>query len=340
MKPTLLIAVGSSAGGVSALLEMVSSLPAELPVALCVVLHVGARPSILPQLLSRRGALAASHARDGEAILAGRIYVAPPDHHLLVAGESLRLSRGPRENHARPAIDPLFRTAALHWRERAVGVVLSGAMDDGTAGLAAIKAGAGIAVVQDPATAFDPSMPLSALSNVEVDHTVEPRQLGALLARLAQAAPQTPPAAATPRLKDVQREQAVSEGFGEMQEVVSEIMKSSSLTCPDCGGALWELDDHRPLRYRCHVGHAYSAQALKAAQEQGCEHSLQSGLRALEEREMLLRRLATVASAMGDADQASAGLQEARRIAKQAQVLRALLSEEDERNEENARLTP
>ena len=164
-----IVVVGASAGGVAPLLEMAATLPAEFPVPICIALHVGSQPSILPELLGRRGRLPARHAKDGETLHRGVIYVAPPDHHLLLNERSLHLSRGPKENHARPAIDPLFRTAAMHWRERAVGVVLSGGLDDGAAGLAAIKASGGVAVVQDPASSLESSMPRSAMAAAAVD---------------------------------------------------------------------------------------------------------------------------------------------------------------------------
>lgn len=186
MHPSAALVMGASAGGVGALLEVVASLPPDLPAVIAIVLHVGNRISILPELLAARGPLPARHAQDGEPLRAGLIYVAPPDAHLLLDADKARLSRGPRENHARPAIDPLFRTAALHWRDRAIGVVLSGAMDDGVAGLVAIKAAGGKAVVQDPVTAIDPSMPRSALAAVEVDHCLAPRDMGLALARMVK----------------------------------------------------------------------------------------------------------------------------------------------------------
>lgn len=183
--PAHAIVIGASAGGVAALLELAAALPADLDAAIGVVLHVGKRPSILPELLAARGKLAARHPKDGEPLVAGTIYVAPPDHHMLFTQDSVCLSREPREHHARPAIDPLFRSAALAWRERAIGVVLTGELDDGTAGLALIKEFGGIAIVQDPATADEPSMPASAIAHVAVDHCLALAEIAPALRRLA-----------------------------------------------------------------------------------------------------------------------------------------------------------
>ena len=319
-----LVVVGASFGGVEALLTLVKGLPKDFPAFIAVVQHVGTQPSILPQLLTRAGPLPAVHPRDGEPLRLGTIYVAPPDHHLLVTPDAVRLSRGPRENHSRPAIDPLFRTAALHWRTRAIGVVLTGELDDGTAGLAAIKDCGGCAVVQDPQEAIAPSMPASALANVEVDHCVLLNAIPALLARLvgppaSAAAPVTPPEA-------LRREQSIFEGVEPMENLQA-IGTPTQLTCPDCGGTLSELQDGRPLRYRCHTGHAYTAKSLQSAQADRTDHALLGSLRALKEREQLLRRMAAVSRGLGDLAQAEVGLQQAARVQQQAARLAELIAE-------------
>jgi two-component system chemotaxis response regulator CheB len=320
--------IGASFGGVEALLSLAAALPADFPAIVAVVLHVGAQPSILPELLTRAGALPARHAADLEQPRPGVLYVAPPDHHLLVSPEGLRLSRGPRENHTRPAIDPLFRTAALHWGPSAIGVVLTGQMDDGTAGLAAIKACGGTAVVQDPQEAVAPSMPASALANVDVDHCVLLTAIGPLLVRLAAAlAPASRPA--PPDL--VLKEHALFEGENAM-DTLGAIATPTQLTCPACGGTLSELKDSRPLRYRCHTGHAYTALTLDSAQADRTDHALQASLRALKEREALLRRMAVVSRQLGDDAQARAGLDQAGRVHQQAERLAAMLEEEQAGN--------
>ncbi|MDB5881765.1 MAG: protein-glutamate methylesterase (protein methylesterase)-like protein [Ramlibacter sp.] len=312
--------IGASSGGVAALLELAAALPADLDAVLGIVLHVGSQYSILPELLSRSGPWPAVHPQSGQALEPGTLYVAPPDHHMLFTSRKVRLSRGPRENHTRPALDPLFRSVALQWRERAVGVVLTGHLDDGTAGLAAIKACGGTAIVQDPATALEPSMPACALANVNVDHCLPLAQIAPTLVRLVGSQPRPP----TQPAPVPAREQAIFEGHEPMQNL-AEVGQPSALTCPECGGGLWELKDTKPLRYRCHTGHGYSALTLKSAQAEVAEQALWSGVRALQEREMLLRRLANVAEATGDKAQAEVGRRQADRVKAQVQQLEQLV---------------
>jgi two-component system chemotaxis response regulator CheB len=327
------IVIGASAGGVNALLDLVQALPGPLDAVLGIVLHVGTRRSLLPELLnSRMAALNARHAEDGMPLEAGCVYVAPPDHHLLFTRDTVRLSHGPRENHARPAIDPLFRSVALAWGERAIGVVLTGDLDDGTAGLAAIKRCGGLAIVQDPATAVEPSMPRHALASVDVDHCIDVPAIARLLHSLVARPAQAPgPGAAPPR--ELMHENALFEGnldVGDTMKTLSEIGTPSAMTCPECGGGLWELKDTQPLRYRCHTGHGYTASSLDSAQHEFAEQSLWGSVRALREREMLLRRLAVVADATGDRPQALAGRTEADRVRAQAQQLESMLEQSQE----------
>jgi two-component system, chemotaxis family, protein-glutamate methylesterase/glutaminase len=317
------VVIGASAGGVAALLELAAALPKDLQAVVGMVLHVGSRPSVLPELLTARGGMTAIHPQDGQPLVPGTIYVAPPDLHMVFTSDQVRLSRAARENHARPAIDPLFRSTALAWRERAVGVVLTGELDDGTAGLAAIKQCGGTAIVQDPATAVQPSMPASALQNVPVDHCLPVEQIPAAViqrvGRMANTAAGPP--------EQLQLEYEVF-GGKRVMENLSRIGKPSSLTCPDCGGGLWEVNGSKPLRYRCHTGHAFSARTLENAQVELAEHSLWSSVRALQEREILLRRLAMVARATGDVAQAEAGQRQADRVRAQAELLSRLVQGE------------
>jgi two-component system, chemotaxis family, protein-glutamate methylesterase/glutaminase len=233
------VVIGASAGGVHALLEIAGRLPPRFPAPICIVLHIGSNPSLLPELLRYRGANPAVHVEDGQRLSPGTLHVAPPDCHMLLEGDTLRLNRGAKENHARPAIDPLFRSAALSCGARAIGVILSGQMDDGTAGLQAIKECGGIAVVQDPATASDAEMPRSALANVDVDHCVGLEQIAPLLTRLV--APATLAEPGRPAPERVRREVAINEGQSTMENLAA-IAAPSTLTCPDCGGSLWELN--------------------------------------------------------------------------------------------------
>lgn len=315
-----LVVIGASAGGVTALLALAEQLPPHFPAPVCIVQHVGNNPSLLPELLRYRGRNHAVHVEEGQRLASGTLHVAPPDAHVLVEGPQLRLSHGPKENHARPAIDPLFRSAALTWGTRVIGVVLTGQMDDGTAGLKAIHDCGGVAIVQDPADAVEPEMPRSALANVPVHHCVPLAGIGPLLARLV-ATPATRPAVPVP--EEVRREVAINQGDARMEHLEA-IASRSPLTCPDCGGALWEMNASRPLRYRCHTGHAYTAVALRRAQQEASELALRSSVRALREREMLLRRVASVAQATGDAAQAEAGVAQADLLRSQMHAIKAI----------------
>jgi two-component system, chemotaxis family, protein-glutamate methylesterase/glutaminase len=290
------VAIGASAGGLRALRTLVSQLPADFPAAILVVMHIGTQPSILPSLLTAWGVLPAVHAEDGGPLLPGRLHIAPPDHHLLVTGDSIRLLRGPKEHHTRPAIDPLFRSVAVCCGPRVVGIVLSGHLDDGTAGLQAIKACGGIAVVQDPREAQVSSMPMSALRHVDVDHCLPSAGMARLLTGLvAQPAPQ--PEAATP--PTLAREHALSVG-PQGEEVVKNLQAfadPSTHACPDCGGVLWEVKDAKPTRFRCHTGHAYTLRTLAESMKESTDHALQIAVRALQEQAILLRRAAAASRA-------------------------------------------
>ncbi|HEY7062836.1 MAG TPA: chemotaxis protein CheB [Chloroflexota bacterium] len=292
-----LIVVGASAGGVEALMELVSGLPSDLPAAVCVVLHVPASgTSMLPQILNRAGTLSASHARDGELLRHGRVYVAPPDSHLVTEPARLRLVAGPRENGHRPSVDVLFRTAAAAYGPRAIGVVLSGTLDDGTAGLLAIKRRGGVAVVQQPADARYPGMPQSALEHVVVDYALPVADMGPVLARLAAQPVQQRIGRPSPDLEEEIRAAELDMARLNSDDFPGE---PSVYACPECHGALWEMHDGDLLRFRCRVGHAYTAESLLAGQASSVEAALWAALRALEEKASLSGRLAERAAERG-----------------------------------------
>jgi two-component system chemotaxis response regulator CheB len=235
--------------------------------------------------------LNAVNPSDGQEIQNGTIYVAPPDRHMVVEGNHFRLVRGPRENHHRPAIDPTFRSAALAYGPRVVGVVLTGCLDDGTGGLMVVRAHRGEAIVQNPSSAMFPSMPESALRMVPDAHIATLEEMPALIAKLvSESLEHLRPATVTDALtiRDVRMAEL------DMSEVESDILtgKPSVFGCPECGGVLWEIHQGGLLRFRCRVGHAYTAQHLKAEQRQVIESALWAALRALEERASLFRRLA------------------------------------------------
>lgn len=287
------IVIGASAGGVQALLSLVKDLPEDLPAAVFIVLHMPAdSPSLLPTILARDCRLSVAHAKNGEEIEQRRVYIARPDHHLLIEKGRVRLVHGPKENLHRPSIDALFRSAARWAGPRTIGVILTGARDDGTAGMHAIKQRGGITVVQDPKEAPFPSMPLSVINRMEVDYTSPLREIAPLVDRLSrQAAAEE---GRYPVAENIDIETKIVQQEMDSEEMIKSVEKLgrlSKLTCPDCHGALWEMNDEDLLRFRCHVGHGYSADSLSDGQNQMLEVALWSAVRALEEQMMLAQRI-------------------------------------------------
>ena len=281
------IVIGGSAGAFGALRGFVRDLPRDLPAAVFIVVHVG-ESSILAIVLEHCSALPVTAAQSGVAFEPGHIYVAVPGMHLLLHDDHMLLRRGPRENHARPAIDALFRSAAASCGGRVIGVLLSGALSDGTAGLRAIKRCGGLAVVQDPVEAPVPSMPRNAVRHVEVDFVRPVAEMPALIAWLARE-----PAGPSPDVPvDIRLEAAIAaQELADMRadQMLGEVSPS---TCPECHGALWEIHDGPMLRFRCHVGHAYTADAVLAGQGEEIDRMLGTLQRAHQERAALARRMA------------------------------------------------
>ena len=277
-----------------ALVQLVAQLPATLPAAVLVVQHF-APDSNGQQLLDRLARHTQLRCRlplDGETIEAGTLYLAPPDRHLLVKDGSvghLLVTKGPRENHYRPAADALFRSAAVAYGSRVVGVVLTGMLHDGTAGLEFIKRCGGIAVVQDPHEAEYPSMPENALRNVDVDYVVPLAQMGPLLDEITSG---PVPAGPVSIPDDLKQEAAIAERVVGDMEAVEQIGNRVPLTCPDCSGNLWEVKSGRLLRFRCHTGHAFTADTLLHSSQQTLEETLWVALRMMEERKNLLSSMA------------------------------------------------
>ena len=326
-----LIVVGASAGGVEAASALVAGLPADLQAAVCIVVHL--RPdtqSHLSEILSRVTPLRVVAARHGMPLQLGTIYVAVPDLHQLVERNDshgvLRLVRGPRENRTRPAVDPLFRSAALTYGPRVIGVVLSGALDDGTGGLWTVKDCGGIAVVQDPDDAAVPSMPASALAEVDVDHVATARELGPLLGRLALEPVSVDDAdGAREPTAELAREVGIT-ALDEGQHQGSERYGTPSrFPCPDCGGVLWDLSHLGPMRFRCEVGHAHSAASLSEIQTEEVEAAMWTALRALEDRVELSRRRGTGAAERGLTVLAARFAVEEQAAQQHATALRAIL---------------
>jgi two-component system chemotaxis response regulator CheB len=317
------IAIGASAGGVSVLRRIASALPPNFSAAVLVVQHIGAHPSSLPSLLRAAGPNPALHGKDGQTVRPGTIYVAPPDRHMLVKDGRLQLTREAKENFARPAIDPMFRWVAVDYGARAIGVVLTGRLDDGAAGLRAIKDCGGLAVVQDPADAEEPQMPVSACAQAAVDHRVPADAVGPLLARLAgHPAPAGP--APPERLRSELR---LSTHPGDAMATLDGIGSTSPFTCPECSGTLWRIRDSDPARFRCHTGHAYTQLALRHGQRVAADEALWSALRSLQEQQRLLLEIAESSRARTDPVHAAQLDEEVERIAEHREQLQRMLTD-------------
>jgi two-component system chemotaxis response regulator CheB len=278
-----ILVVGGSAGALDAMLEIARGLPADFPGYVFIVSHIGNNLSYLPELLMRAGPLRAVHPESGEAIQPGVIYVAPPDRHMLLTRRHIQLSRGPRQHFTRPAIDPLFRTAAEAFGARVIGIVLSGTGSDGAAGLERIKRAGGLAIVQDPATSLYPEMPLSASNVFAVDHIAPPQDIPGLLRRslFERVVPSGQPVA-----------KSTSKAMDELEQPVA-------LTCPECGGALRDVEGTTVKQYRCHLGHAFGAEEVAAGQAEKVENAIGVAIRVLNERVELCRQMGKNASDAG-----------------------------------------
>ena len=293
-----IVVLGASAGGVQALCAVVGGLPGSLPAAVFVVLHIPAHiPSQLPGILQRSTAMTVVPAQDNADIHPGHVYVAPADRHLLVEPGRVRVTRGPRENRARPAIDALFRSAAAAFGPRVVGVVLTGALDDGTAGLWAIKDRGGVALVQDPASAEYQSMPESALQHVRVDKVLPLERLPAEITRLVCSLPENPVDSPSP--EPMRIENIIAREGRALELGVMSLGRVSEYTCPECRGVLVQIEEGSIVRFRCHTGHAYSMRTLLAELDLAIDNGLWATLRAIEERILLLRRTAERAAEAG-----------------------------------------
>jgi two-component system chemotaxis response regulator CheB len=282
-----LVVIGGSAGAIDPLRDLIGALPADLPASIFVVQHVSPHaPSMLPAILAAVTKLEVVPARDGDPIKPGHVYVAQPGRHLLVESSQVRVVHGPKENRHRPAIDTLFRSAAWHFRSRVIGIVLSGSLDDGTAGLWAVKRSGGLAVVQDPAEATFPDMPANAMRQVAIDHVLHLREIPPLLERLTRE--RVDGNGAKPP-DDHRLEVESILGAGDID--MSSIGTRSGFGCPACGGGLWELNEEGIVRFRCHVGHAYSEQSLVADQSESVDQALESARRIMKEHAGMMRRL-------------------------------------------------
>jgi two-component system chemotaxis response regulator CheB len=321
-----LVVIGGSAGGIEALQVLLSALPGNFDAAILAVLHTSNHAgSLIPQIFQRVGVLPVLHPADGTLIEKKHVYVAPPNFHMIIEGDMIRTIKGPRENLHRPAIDPLFRSAAASYGRRAIGVVLTGLLDDGTSGLMVIRAQGGEAVVQDPEDATFSGMPKSALEQVPDAHVLKLSEIPNLLTRLVgEELPEIEPVIRR-QVREAVKESRIAE-FN-MSEIANEdrVGRPSAFGCPDCGGVLWEIEDNGFLRFRCRVGHAYTARHLHAEQRHAVETALWAGLRALEESASLYRRMAERAEKSNYASTAERFDSRARNTSANANVLRDFL---------------
>jgi two-component system chemotaxis response regulator CheB len=284
-----ILVIGGSAGATGPLKAILGSLPVDLPAAVFIVIHIPARSlGILATVTAAATLLPVHAAVDGMAIERGHVYLAVPDHHMILSHGQIRLGRGPRENMSRPAIDPLFRSAAVAYGPRVVGVLLSGLLNDGTAGLEAVQRCGGFTVVQDPDDAIADEMPRSAASAITVDLSVPSTRLGDVLWDVVNQ-PAGPGAPVPPELRieiDIAAGERVDSGI--MRKIATPV----ALTCPDCGGVMSMVDGSKPLRFRCQVGHAHTAEGLASLQEGAIDEALRVALRIVEERAELVQRMA------------------------------------------------
>jgi len=296
-RPSRIVVIGGSAGAVDALTTLVNGLQPDFPAAVVAVIHFPSGAlSVLPQILSRHSAVHVAHAADRDRLEAGRVYVAPPDRHTLITDDVLSLTAGPRENGVRPSADVLFRSAAVSCGPAIIGVILSGMLDDGAAGLAAIKRHHGMAIVQDPDDATFPGMPEAALRAVTPDHVVPIASMAALLTKVATEPIEDAFVATEPE----EREEVVMSRMGPPR--VHEDNRPgdpSVFSCPDCGGTLWELDDEDVMRFRCRTGHGWTGESLVHAKGDDAEDAIWAALRALMEQIELYGRLSKRAAQQG-----------------------------------------
>ena len=307
MPSTEIIVIGASSGGVEALKTLVRGLPPDFPAAVFIVLHVGANPSILPDILKWVSALPVSHAIDEAPIENGNIYVAPPDHHLILRRGRVHVTRGPKENNARPSVNTLFRTAAVAFGNRLAGIVLTGSLNDGTVGLWEIKRHGGITIVQDPAEAPYPSMPQSALDSVRIDYVLKVAEMAPLLSKLACGS-------------------NLEEQMESRPKNPLEGANFSGLTCPECRGPLWEEPQSKPKELVCRVGHRFSFESLLEQHAVATERILWAAVLAVEEETLLAQRAAQRADTQ---ETRQAYEQEAQRKERQAALIRQTLTQPD-----------
>jgi two-component system, chemotaxis family, protein-glutamate methylesterase/glutaminase len=289
-EPKFIVVVGASAGGLNSVVELCLQLTREVDAAVLVVLHLShlSMGDVLVERLQRQTAFTCKLAEQDELIRKRFVYLAVPDKHLVVQKNRILLGQGPAENRWRPSIDVLFRSAAAAYDGRVIGIIMTGMMQDGTAGMMAVKQCGGTCIVQDPNEAEYPDMPLSVLNSMEVDYCISLAGMGAILQEKTRNG-QSPKHLVPP---EVQAEAAISERVALGMDTIRNLGTQSPFVCPDCGGALWELKEGGMNRYRCYTGHAYTQPELLTKQNEALEETLWVALRMMEERKSLLKKMA------------------------------------------------
>lgn len=339
MKKSKVIVIGSSAGGVIALKELVASLPPDFEVPIFIVQHIAPQVhSYLPDILNHSGSLKAKHPEDGEQIRNGHIYIAPPDHHLLIEEDHILVKKGPKENRFRPSVDALFRSAAYTYKNGVIGVILTGMLDDGTSGMWAINQMKGITIVQDPLDALYQSMPQNVLEHVNVDYIVPLAYIPELLIGLTTIEMEEIPIDEDKNKELMKMEIDIAAQQNGFERGIIQMGEPSSLTCPECGGGLTSLTEGKITRYRCHTGHAYSSESLLAEVSETAEVKVWQAIRSLEERIMLLEKSADRSKESGNENVAENFIQKAEKTREATNLLRTFIFKQLGNDAENSDL--
>jgi two-component system chemotaxis response regulator CheB len=332
-----IVVIGASAGGVQALKELAAALPHDFKATIFIVLHLSPHsPSYLPEILNHSGPLHASHPKDGEPIQQGHIYVAPPDHHLLVEYDQVIVKKGPKENRFRPSIDALFRSAAYNYGSRVIGVVLTGLLDDGTSGMWSVKRLGGRVVVQEPEDALYPSMPDNVLQHVDVDHQVPISELASLLCELINETVPDKHSQTDVDMDRMETEVNIAAQVNAFEMGILNLGDLTPLTCPECNGALVSIKEGKLIRYRCHTGHSYTASTLLADVTTTVEESFWKAVRSLEETVILLEQSARQFAEGGNETAAKQFQQKAVETRERAAKTRKFVFEQERLSEDKA----
>ena len=324
------IVIGASAGGLKAISEVVSGLPPNLPTAIFVVMQLSKSSlvNVIKNHLQKHTSYNCLIPTDGEPISAGNIYIAPPNQHLLVTPEKIRLTNGPHENRWRPSIDVLFRSAAANHNSKVIGIILTGMLDDGTSGMAAIKRSGGICIVQEPVEAAYPDMPINVINTVDVDYRVSVADMGYIIDDIFSK----PPPSEVSIPEDVKLEAQITERMVSSIDELAKLGTHSNFTCPDCGGNLWLMKNDKAPRYRCHTGHVYTEKLLLEKQAEELEESLWISIRMLEERRNLLLNLAYREKEADNQQTSSTNAERAEELSMHIERLKALLASVNRNN--------